>query len=67
MVKEGRKLSWEQARREWTAAHREKYEKFLVETLSFPDASPPEEPPAEGDSISAAANKMAQLPHRPGG
>jgi hypothetical protein len=63
----GRKLSWEEARQEWTAAHREKYEKFLVETLSFPDASPPEEPPAEGESISAAANKMAQLPHRPGG
>jgi hypothetical protein len=63
----GRKLSWEEARQEWTAAHREKYEKFLVETLSFPDASPPEEPPAEGESISAAANKMAQLPHRRGG
>jgi hypothetical protein len=63
----GRKLSWEEARQEWTAAHREKYEKFLVETLSFPDASPPEEPAAEGESISAAANKMAQLPHRPGG
>ena len=63
----GRKLSWEEARQEWTAAHREKYEKFLVETLSFSDASPPEEPPAEGESISAAANKMAQLPHRPGG
>ena len=63
----GRKLSWEEARQEWTAAHREKYEKFLVETLSFPDASPLEEPPAEGESISAAANKMAQLPHRPGG
>jgi hypothetical protein len=32
--------TWEQARQEWTAAHREKYEKFLVETLSFPDATP---------------------------
>ena len=63
----GRKLSWEEARQEWTAAHREKYEKFLVETLSLHDTSPPEEPPAEGESISAAANRMAQLPHRPGG
>ena len=60
----GRKLSWEQARQEWTAAHREKYEKFLVETLSFPDATPPAEPPAEGLSISAAAKMLAQLPHR---
>ena len=63
----GRKLSWEQARQEWTAAHREKYEKFLVETLSFPDATPSEEPPADGQSISAAADMLAQLPHRTGG
>ena len=63
----GRKLSWEQARQEWTAAHREKYEKFLIETLSFPDATGPEEPRAEKESISAAANRLAQLPHRPGG
>src|SRR5260370_8512996 len=63
----GRKLSWEQARQEWTAAHREKYEKFLVETLSFPDAAPSEEPLAEGQSISAAANMLAQLPHTTGG
>jgi hypothetical protein len=33
----GRKLTWEQARSEWTKAHREKYEKFLMETLSFPE------------------------------
>ena len=32
----GRSLSWDQARAEWTAAHREQYEKFLVETLPFP-------------------------------
>src|SRR5580704_16532915 len=46
----GRKLSWEQARKEWTGAHREKYEKFLIDTLSFPDTTSPEEPPAEGQS-----------------
>jgi hypothetical protein len=60
----GRKLSWEQARQEWTAAHREKYEKFLLETLSFPETDSPEEPPAGGESISVAANRLAQLPHR---
>jgi len=25
-----------------------KFEKFLIDTLYFPDATPPEEPPAEG-------------------
>ena len=43
----GRKLSWEQARREWTDAYREKFEKFLVDTLYFPDTSA-EEPSAQG-------------------
>jgi hypothetical protein len=62
-----RKLSWEQARQEWTAAHREKYEKFLVETLSFPEAIPAEQPPADTQSIPTTASKLAQLPHRAGG
>jgi len=62
----GRKLSWEQARKEWTDAHREKYEKFLIDTLSFPDATSPEEPPAEGQSVSAAAKMLAKLPHTTG-
>jgi hypothetical protein len=66
-AEKGRKLSWKQARQEWTAAHREKYEKFLVETLSFPDATPAAEPPAETQSISTTASKLAQLPHRAGG
>ena len=35
----GRKLSWEQARQEWTDAHQEKYEKFLIDTLYFPGAN----------------------------
>ena len=34
----GRKLSWEEARKEWTSKHREKYEEFLLDTLTFPDA-----------------------------
>jgi hypothetical protein len=54
----GRELSWEQARKEWTDAHREKYEKFLIDTLSFPDATSPEEPPTEGHSVSAAAKML---------
>jgi hypothetical protein len=36
----GRALSWKEARAQWTEAHREQYEKFLVETLSFPDLVP---------------------------
>jgi hypothetical protein len=35
----GRKLSWEQARQEWTEVHGDMYEKFLINTLSFPDIS----------------------------
>src|SRR5260370_16503656 len=46
--KKGRKLSWERARQEWTDAYREKFEKFLIDTLYFPDATSPKEPPAEG-------------------
>src|ERR1700739_2220364 len=44
----GRKLSWERALQEGMAAYREKFEKFLIDTLYFPDAIPPEEPSAEG-------------------
>ena len=44
----GRKLSWEQAWQEWTDAYREKFEKFLIDTLYFPDATPPEDPSTEG-------------------
>ena len=60
----GRKLSWEQARQEWTDSHREKFEKFLIDTLSFPDPSPAEEPREEAQSVSSAANMLARLPHR---
>jgi hypothetical protein len=35
-AEKGRSLSWEQARGEWTAAYREKFEQFLAETLSIP-------------------------------
>ena len=33
----GRQLTWDQARSGWTKEHREKYEKFLLETLTFPE------------------------------
>ena len=59
----GRKLSWEQARQEWTDAYREKYEKFLIDTLSFSDATPPEEPTAEEERAFVADNRLAKLPH----
>jgi hypothetical protein len=31
----GRQLTWEEALKEWMAAHRDKYEKFLLDTLKF--------------------------------
>jgi hypothetical protein len=33
----GRRLSWEEARKQWMQQHRERYEKFLMDTLSFAD------------------------------
>jgi hypothetical protein len=33
----GRRLSWEEARKDWIQRHREQYEKFLMDTLSFAD------------------------------
>ena len=33
----GRQLTWDQARGEWMKLYREKFEKFLLETLTFPD------------------------------
>src|SRR6516162_2944556 len=35
----GRPLSWQQARAEWTEAHREEYEKFLIDTLSLANSA----------------------------
>ena len=46
----GRKLSWEQARQEWTAAYQQKYEKFLIDTLYFPHANSEREPPTPRES-----------------
>ena len=63
----GRKLSWEQARQEWTDAYREKYEKFLIDTLSISEPVPHEEPPMEDQHDYVAGNKLANLPYRIGG
>jgi hypothetical protein len=62
----GRKLTWEQARQEWTDAHREQYEKFLIETLSIPETPRVEEPPAEETHVFVAGHVLPTLPHRPG-
>ena len=37
-AEKGRQLTWEQARTEWMKLYRERFEKFLLETLSFPKA-----------------------------
>jgi hypothetical protein len=34
-AEKGRQLTWEKARDEWLKLHREKYEKFLMETLAL--------------------------------
>jgi hypothetical protein len=68
----GRVLSWKEARTEWTATHRKQYEKFLLETLSFPDLVPA--PPLRREANVSAQKAVAQtgarlssLPHRAGG
>jgi hypothetical protein len=63
----GRKLTWERARQEWSDAYREKYEKFLIETLSFPEAAPAEEPATAKQDYFSEVNILAKIPHRSGG
>ncbi|MGA8659873.1 MAG: hypothetical protein WB586_27450 [Chthoniobacterales bacterium] len=64
----GRKLSWEQARDEWTKLHRPEYEKFLVETLSFPQENAAGDPVAqEKQLLSETGARLSKLPHRTGG
>ena len=62
----GRKLSWEQARQEWTDADREAYEKFLLDTLTIPETTPQEEPPAEEQYVFVAGHVLKPLSQRPG-
>jgi hypothetical protein len=49
----GRKLSWEQARQEWIDAYRDKFEKFLLETLYLPEMHPDTET-ARDEGVAAA-------------
>jgi hypothetical protein len=63
----GRALSWPEARVEWTKAHREQYEKFLIETLSFPNLVPVTPSAAEANlsAEQAVARTGAGLSHLP--
>ena len=75
----GRRLSCPEARAEWTEAHREEYEKFLVDTLSFPNLIPAkgsaktENPPLgqeesqETQDLARTGARLSNLPHRTGG
>jgi mannosyltransferase OCH1-like enzyme len=65
----GRQLSWKEARAEWTRAHRKRYEKFLLDTLSFPNSLPSAEE-TNRDSAQKLVRRSAtlsMLPHRSGG
>src|ERR1700722_11815643 len=61
----GRKLPCDRAPQEWTEAYREKFEKFLIDTLYFPDASPQEESPAEGGA-NPGDKKVVFVPFKSG-
>ena len=76
----GRPLSWEQARAEWTKAHREEYEKFLLNTL--PSASSitgsistetgnqrerADDSTEAQEDIARTGAMLSKLPHRAGG
>jgi hypothetical protein len=68
----GRKLSWAEARREWTDAHRQKFEDFLIDTLSVAAANeevtPADEPAAEERRTPPGLpGRLSQLPHQAGG
>jgi hypothetical protein len=61
----GRQLSWDCARQEWTDAYREKFEKFLIDTLYFPNATPQGEPPTE-DGARSGEKKVVFVPFKSG-
>jgi hypothetical protein len=64
----GRSLSWEEAPAEWTKAHRKEYEKFLLETLSFPDLVPAAPSGANLSAVLArVGTTLSMLPHSGGG
>jgi hypothetical protein len=61
-AEKGRPLSWEQARQEWTEAHRESFEKFLIDTLSLPEAPSLEKPPAQEPRVLETAKGLLRGP-----
>jgi hypothetical protein len=71
----GRPLSWDQARTEWTEAHREEYEKFLLNTLLSADSitGKQNQPEQTNDSVEAQEDiartgaMLSKLPHRASG
>jgi hypothetical protein len=65
-VEKGRKISWEIARKEWTKAYGQRYEKFLVESLSFSEGPSSERPAVNGDD-SKDGIRVRILPFRMGG
>ena len=54
------------ARHEWMDAYREKFEKFLIDTLYFPDATPQEEPPAENGAKVVRDKNLVFVPFKSG-
>jgi hypothetical protein len=65
----GRRLSWPQARAEWTEVHRKEFEKFLLETLSFPNLVPTtlsaaEENLSAEEAVARTGAAPSRLPHR---
>ena len=52
----GHKLSWEQARQEWADTHREKYEKFLMDTLFIAGGTPSDAQSTGEQNVSATAD-----------
>jgi hypothetical protein len=65
----GRQLSWKEARTEWTKAHRKEYEKFLLDTLSFPNLVPSTEQtkPDSAEELARRSATLSMLPYRSGG
>src|SRR5215468_10929161 len=65
----GRQLSWKEARAEWTEAHRKQYERFLLDTLSFPNLVPSAEQtqPDSAEELARKSATLSMLPHRGGG
>jgi hypothetical protein len=64
----GRQLSWKEARTEWTKAHRKEYEKFLLDTLSFPNLVPGAEQTKQDSAqeLARVSATLSMLPHRSG-